>query len=248
MLASTVTGALQEQGRAKVNLTLRVVGRRADGYHDLESVVAYAECADQLALTPGHCLHKEQILETLWPEQDQTANQYFTLEERRAISRFMMNALRFSVVRPVETGRTTARHDALQFLNLGREDAFVGRIPVRVDEQVPVPLVGHDDRVLRGEGDDVVRERQHDAFGVRVVRDLVAGAAAECATVCVGFVPGSTVSKVEAFADDRESAAWLPCGATECLGTTVERAKAMFEASGPTEDAGCSPAGSPRSS
>jgi 4-diphosphocytidyl-2-C-methyl-D-erythritol kinase len=44
---------LTEDGRAKVNLTLRVVGRRVDGYHDLESVVAFADCADRLSLTPG---------------------------------------------------------------------------------------------------------------------------------------------------------------------------------------------------
>ena len=44
---------LVEEGRAKVNLTLRVVGRRADGYHDLESVVAFADCADKLILIPG---------------------------------------------------------------------------------------------------------------------------------------------------------------------------------------------------
>jgi 4-diphosphocytidyl-2-C-methyl-D-erythritol kinase len=44
---------LTEEGRAKVNLTLRVVGRRFDGYHDLESVVAFADCADRLSLTPG---------------------------------------------------------------------------------------------------------------------------------------------------------------------------------------------------
>ena len=44
---------LSEKARAKVNLTLRVVGRRADGYHDLESVVAFADCADRLTLTPG---------------------------------------------------------------------------------------------------------------------------------------------------------------------------------------------------
>src|SRR4029450_8608390 len=43
---------LIEEGRAKVNLTLRVVGRRVDGYHDLESVVAFADCADRLTLTP----------------------------------------------------------------------------------------------------------------------------------------------------------------------------------------------------
>ena len=45
--------ALMEEGRAKVNLTLRVVARRSDGYHDLESVVAFADCADRLTLTPG---------------------------------------------------------------------------------------------------------------------------------------------------------------------------------------------------
>jgi 4-diphosphocytidyl-2-C-methyl-D-erythritol kinase len=44
---------LVEQGRAKVNLTLRVVGRRVDGYHDLESLVAFADCADRLMLAPG---------------------------------------------------------------------------------------------------------------------------------------------------------------------------------------------------
>ncbi|RXH42879.1 4-(cytidine 5'-diphospho)-2-C-methyl-D-erythritol kinase [Bradyrhizobium zhanjiangense] len=45
--------ALIEEGRAKVNLSLRVVGRRADGYHDLESVVAFADCSDRLTLEPG---------------------------------------------------------------------------------------------------------------------------------------------------------------------------------------------------
>jgi 4-diphosphocytidyl-2-C-methyl-D-erythritol kinase len=39
---------LNERARAKVNLTLHVLGRRADGYHDLESLVAFADCADGL--------------------------------------------------------------------------------------------------------------------------------------------------------------------------------------------------------
>lgn len=45
--------ALTERARAKVNLTLRVVGRRVDGYHELESVVAFADCADNLTLDVG---------------------------------------------------------------------------------------------------------------------------------------------------------------------------------------------------
>ena len=45
--------SLTETARAKVNLTLRVLARRADGYHDLDSVVAFADCADGLTFTPG---------------------------------------------------------------------------------------------------------------------------------------------------------------------------------------------------
>jgi 4-diphosphocytidyl-2-C-methyl-D-erythritol kinase len=38
---------------AKINLTLRVVGRRADGYHELESLVAFAGLCDWVAFEPG---------------------------------------------------------------------------------------------------------------------------------------------------------------------------------------------------
>jgi len=44
---------LVEHAPAKVNLTLRVIGRRADGYHELESLVAFADINDRLRLTPG---------------------------------------------------------------------------------------------------------------------------------------------------------------------------------------------------
>lgn len=44
---------LTETARAKVNLTLRVLGRRPDGYHDIESLVVFADCADTLTLAPG---------------------------------------------------------------------------------------------------------------------------------------------------------------------------------------------------
>jgi 4-diphosphocytidyl-2-C-methyl-D-erythritol kinase len=50
---NSTASALIEDACAKVNLTLRVIGRRVDGYHDLESVVAFADCADRLSLTPG---------------------------------------------------------------------------------------------------------------------------------------------------------------------------------------------------
>jgi 4-diphosphocytidyl-2-C-methyl-D-erythritol kinase len=53
VISTAAESALIEYGRAKVNLTLRVIGRRVDGYHDLESIVAFADCADRLTLTPG---------------------------------------------------------------------------------------------------------------------------------------------------------------------------------------------------
>ena len=38
---------------AKLNLSLRVVGRRPDGYHLLETEIALLELADRLLLLPG---------------------------------------------------------------------------------------------------------------------------------------------------------------------------------------------------
>ncbi len=43
---------IAETARAKVNLTLRVLGRRADGYHALESLVVFADVADRVTLDP----------------------------------------------------------------------------------------------------------------------------------------------------------------------------------------------------
>ena len=48
-----MTAALTEKAPAKINLSLRVVGRRADGYHELESLVVFAGVADTLSLEPG---------------------------------------------------------------------------------------------------------------------------------------------------------------------------------------------------
>jgi 4-diphosphocytidyl-2-C-methyl-D-erythritol kinase len=45
-----------EKAPAKVNLTLHVIGRRADGYHDIESLVAFAGVGDALTFTPGGAL------------------------------------------------------------------------------------------------------------------------------------------------------------------------------------------------
>src|SRR4051812_31065152 len=47
---------LVEHAPAKVNLTLAVLGRRADGYHLLDSLVVFASAGDRLTLAPGRAL------------------------------------------------------------------------------------------------------------------------------------------------------------------------------------------------
>jgi 4-diphosphocytidyl-2-C-methyl-D-erythritol kinase len=46
------TAVLVERAPAKVNLSLAVVGRREDGYHRLDSLVAFARVADEVRLEP----------------------------------------------------------------------------------------------------------------------------------------------------------------------------------------------------
>jgi 4-diphosphocytidyl-2-C-methyl-D-erythritol kinase len=42
-----------ERACAKLNLSLRVVGRRADGYHLLDSLAAFADIGDEIAIEPA---------------------------------------------------------------------------------------------------------------------------------------------------------------------------------------------------
>jgi 4-diphosphocytidyl-2-C-methyl-D-erythritol kinase len=51
-----VAAPFTERAFAKINLTLRVIGRRPDGYHDLDSLVVFARVADRLSFLPGKSL------------------------------------------------------------------------------------------------------------------------------------------------------------------------------------------------
>jgi 4-diphosphocytidyl-2-C-methyl-D-erythritol kinase len=50
---SSAAVSLTEDAPAKVNLTLRVLGRRGDGYHEIASLVVFADFGDRLTLAPG---------------------------------------------------------------------------------------------------------------------------------------------------------------------------------------------------
>jgi 4-diphosphocytidyl-2-C-methyl-D-erythritol kinase len=49
----TAVMPFREFARAKINLTLKVCGRRPDGYHELQSLVTFADVADEIAFESG---------------------------------------------------------------------------------------------------------------------------------------------------------------------------------------------------
>ena len=50
---SAMANSICEAARAKVNLTLHIKGKRRDGYHELESLVVFADVSDELVFTPA---------------------------------------------------------------------------------------------------------------------------------------------------------------------------------------------------
>lgn len=44
---------VSERAHAKINLALHITGRRQDGYHELDSIVAFADVADVLTIAPA---------------------------------------------------------------------------------------------------------------------------------------------------------------------------------------------------
>ena len=57
MPGETSGAPLEAFAPAKINLTLRVLGRRSDGYHRIDSLVAFADVGDRLQLQSGGPLH-----------------------------------------------------------------------------------------------------------------------------------------------------------------------------------------------
>lgn len=144
--------ALVEYGRAKVNLSLRVVGRRVDGYHDLESVVAFADCADRLTLSPGI----ELKLETSGPlaqacgeiADNLVLKAAHLLAER--VPDLRLGAFTLEKVLPVAAGIGGGSADAAAALRLlarlnglARDDARLAEVALLTGADVPVCVLSH---------------------------------------------------------------------------------------------------------
>ncbi|WP_025038115.1 4-(cytidine 5'-diphospho)-2-C-methyl-D-erythritol kinase [Bradyrhizobium sp. DOA9] len=142
--------ALIEEGRAKVNLSLRVIGRRADGYHDLESVVAFADCADRLTLEPGD----ELKLTTTGPLAAACGDAADNLVLKAAslladaVPGLKLGAFALDKVLPVAAGIGGGSADAAAALrllarlnNLSLDDPRIQKIALATGADVPVCLL-----------------------------------------------------------------------------------------------------------
>ena len=81
--------AIAETAHAKINLTLRVLGRRPDGMHELHSIVAFAEFGDRLAVTPrGHgAPPRPAVLTVEGPFRDEIVGENLVERAVRAVER-----------------------------------------------------------------------------------------------------------------------------------------------------------------
>ena len=144
--------ALIEEGRAKVNLSLRVIGRRVDGYHDLESVVAFADCADRLTLEPG----SELKLTTTGPLAaacGETADNLVLKAARllfEAVPNLKLGAFALDKVLPVAAGIGGGSADAAAALRLlarlnglSLDDPRLQEVALATGADVPVCLLSH---------------------------------------------------------------------------------------------------------
>jgi 4-diphosphocytidyl-2-C-methyl-D-erythritol kinase len=158
-----VSESLVEQAPAKINLTLRVLGRRADGYHALESLVAFAELSDTLTLQPGDAPALDVSGPFAAPCGPTADN--LVLKACSALGeRFAgLRTGRFSLVKniPVAAGLGGGSADAAAVLRLlARRNGIAAGDPRLmqaardVGADVPVCLDPHT-RIMRGVGDEL---------------------------------------------------------------------------------------------
>jgi 4-diphosphocytidyl-2-C-methyl-D-erythritol kinase len=156
--------SLAAQAPAKINLTLHVLGRRAeDGYHVLESLVAFAGVADALTLRPGPDLTLSVSGPTAGPAGPAEDN--LVVKAVRALGRHVpgLTLGAFHLVKrlPVAAGIGGGSSDAAAALRLvaeanGLPAAHPALMQAARDTgaDVPVCLAPHA-RMMRGAGEEV---------------------------------------------------------------------------------------------
>jgi 4-diphosphocytidyl-2-C-methyl-D-erythritol kinase len=141
-----------EAARAKVNLALHILGRRADGYHDLDSIVVFADLADRLTLTPA----EDWSLEIAGHFAGDLGNgaDNLVLGAAKALEQLLPGRIRPARLRldknlPVASGIGGGSADAaaairglLRLGGIAQEKIDLARLAVTLGADVPVCLYG----------------------------------------------------------------------------------------------------------
>lgn len=152
---------MAEFAPAKINLTLHVLGRRPDGYHEIESLVAFADIGDGLSFEPGGALKLTVTGPTAANAGETDDN--LVLKAARALAERIegLKLGRFTLEKqlPVAAGLGGGSSDAAAALrllahanNLRLDDARVRAAAKATGADVPVCL-DPNARMMRGIGD-----------------------------------------------------------------------------------------------
>jgi 4-diphosphocytidyl-2-C-methyl-D-erythritol kinase len=151
------------RAQAKINLTLRVVGRRDDGYHELESLVAFAGLSDWLGFEPGNDL----ILEVLGPRADEIGpvDENLVVRAARSLSAHVpgLRLGRFRLIKrlPTAAGLGGGSADAAAALRLLANEAGLSiddprmRASARATGADVLACLSSQARIMRGIGDEL---------------------------------------------------------------------------------------------
>ncbi len=167
-------GCVVERARAKVNLFLHVLGRRADGYHLLDSLVVFAEAADVVRAEPADSL--SLTLSGPFASYLEAGDGNLVLRAARALARETGTGagarLTLDKQLPIASGIGGGSADAaatLRVLNrlwrLGLEEARLAALALPLGADVPVCLASRPAR-MGGIGEVLAPAPQLPRFGL----------------------------------------------------------------------------------
>jgi 4-diphosphocytidyl-2-C-methyl-D-erythritol kinase len=154
---------LADRAPAKINLTLHVVGRRPDGYHELESLVAFSRTGDRLTLQPGKDLQLDVAGPTSGAAGDPDKNLVIKAARNLAARVENLRTGRFTLVKtlPVAAGIGGGSSDAAAALrllaranDLALDDPRLLQAARATGADVPVCIAAKA-RMMRGIGDEL---------------------------------------------------------------------------------------------
>jgi 4-diphosphocytidyl-2-C-methyl-D-erythritol kinase len=142
---------LRAKARAKINLFLHVTGRRANGYHELDSLVVFADIADELTVSAHDALHLNvtgRFAQAAGPDADNlVVRAAYALQQAAGIT--VGAALDLTKNIPAGAGLGGGSADAaaaLQLLNvfwqLHFSDTALAEIGLSLGADIPVCLAG----------------------------------------------------------------------------------------------------------